>query len=178
MAQWSKRSLGHLELAAGDARAAEEALRSSYDVLDEMGLKGSLGEAAVPLADALYEQGRTQEAGDLLEADKDDWASGDASIEAPRLAVRAKLFAAQGWDEHADRGIRRALRLVRRTDWRCLQADTLLAQAEVLRLTGREEGAIESVREAADVARAKHYVAAEQRAAAALEGLTGRAVSR
>jgi hypothetical protein len=178
MAQWSKRSLGHLELAAGDARAAEEALRSSYEVMDEMGLKGSLGEAAVPLAEALYEQGRAQEAADLLEAVKDDWASGDASIEAPRLAVRAKLFAAQGWDEHADRAIRRALRLVRRTDWRCLQADTLLARAEVLRLAGNEEEAIASAREAADVSRAKQYAAIERRATAALEALTGRAVSR
>jgi class 3 adenylate cyclase/tetratricopeptide (TPR) repeat protein len=178
MAQWSKRSLGHLELAAGDPRAAEHALRSSYDVLDEMSLKGSLGEAAVPLAEALYEQGRTQEAADLLEAVKDDWASGDASIEAPRLAVRARLFAAQGWDEHAARAIRRALRLVRRTDWRCLQADTLLAQADVLRLAGHETEAAASAREAADLAREKKYLAAERRAAAALEALARGAVSR
>ena len=96
----------------------------------------------------------------------------------PRLAVRAKLFAAQGWDEHAERAIRRALRLVRRTDWRCLQADTLLAQGEVLRLAGREDEAIPSVREAAEVARPKGYVAAERRAAAVLGVLTGGAVSR
>jgi class 3 adenylate cyclase len=178
MALWSKRSLGRLELAAGDARAAEEALRASYDGLAEMDLMSTLGEAAVPLAEALYEQGRTQEAADLLEAVKDDWASGDASIEAPRLAVRAKLFAAQGWDEHADRAIRRALRLVRRTDWRCLQADTLLAQAEVLRLAGRDTEAAASAREAAGLAREKQYVAAERRAVAALEALAGGAVSR
>jgi tetratricopeptide (TPR) repeat protein len=176
MAQWSKRSLGRLELAAGDLHAAEAALRSSYAVLDEMGLTGSLGETAVPLAEALHEQGRRQEASELLEAVKDDWVSGDASVEAPRLAVRAKLFAAQGWDEHAERAIRRALRLVRTTDWRCLQADTLLAHGEVLRLAGREEEAIASLVEAAEVAQAKDYVAAERRAAAELEALTGKAV--
>jgi tetratricopeptide (TPR) repeat protein len=140
-----------------------------------MGLKGSLGETSVPLADALYEQGRAREADELLEAVKDDWASGDASIEAPRLAVRAKLFAAQGWDEHAERAIRRALRLVRRTDWRCLTADTLLAQAEVLRLAGREDEAVESIREVLEVAREKGYAAAERRGAAALEAVTGKA---
>lgn len=173
MAQWSRRSLGLLEMAAGDARAAERALRSSYDVLDEMGLKGSLGEAAVPLADALFEQGRAEEAGALLEAVKDDWASGDASIEAPRLAVRAKLYAAQGWDEHADRSIRRALRLVQDTDWRCLQADVLLAHAAVLALTGRDHEAVSGLREALALASAKGYAAGERRAAARLELLTG-----
>jgi class 3 adenylate cyclase/tetratricopeptide (TPR) repeat protein len=178
MAQWSQQSLGRLELAAGDLAAAEAALRTSYEVLLEMGLRSTLGESAVPLADALHELGRRQEASDLLEAVKDDWVSGDASIEAPRLAVRAKLFAAQGWDEHADRAIRRALRLVRRTDWRCLQADTLLAHAEVSRLAGREDEAIASVGEAVAVAHAKDYGAAERRAAAQLETLTGKAAGR
>ncbi len=173
MAQWAKRSLGRLELAAGNLGAAEAALRSSYEVLDEMGLNSSLGETAVPLAEVLYEQGRRQEASDLLEGVKDD--SGDASIEAPRLAVRAKLFAAQGWEEHADRAIRRALRLVDRTDWRCLQADTLLAQGEVLRFAGREEDAVACIREAADAAGAKDYGAAERRAATEIEALTGKA---
>jgi hypothetical protein len=143
-----------------------------------MGLNSTLGETAVPLADALYEQGRRQEAAELLDTVKDGWVTGDASVEAPRLAVRAKLFAAQGWDEHSDRAIRRALRLVRTTDWRCLQADTLLAHAEVLRLTDRDDEAIASVTEAAQVAQAKGYGAAERRAAAELEALTGKAAGR
>jgi hypothetical protein len=45
----------------------------------------------------------------------------------------------------------------------------------VLRLTDREEEAIASVTEAAEVARAKGYVAAERKAAVALEALTGKA---
>ena len=178
MAQWSKRSLGQLELAAGDLRAAEAALRWSYEVLDAMGLKSTIGETVVPLADVLQELGRRQEADDLLERAADEWVSGDASTEAPRLAVRAKLFAAQGWHEHADRAIRRALRLVRRTDWRCLLADTLLAQGDVLRAAGRQDEAAAALREAAEVAEAKDYVAAGQRAAAELESLTGRAAGR
>jgi class 3 adenylate cyclase/tetratricopeptide (TPR) repeat protein len=149
MAQWSQRNLGRLELMAGDVGAAEAALRSSYEVLDEMGLKSTLGETAVPLADVLNEQGRRQEASELLEAMKEHWVTGDASTEAPRLAVRAKLLAAQGFDDHADRAIQRALRLVSKTDWRCLQVDTLLAHGEVLRLAGRDDEAIESIREAA-----------------------------
>jgi class 3 adenylate cyclase/tetratricopeptide (TPR) repeat protein len=178
MAQWSKRSLGQLELAAGDLRAAEDALRWSYEVLDEMGLKSTIGETVVPLAEVLQELGRRQEADDLLEGAAADWVSGDASTEAPRLAVRAKLFSAQGWHEHADRAIRRALRLVRRTDWRCLLADTLLAQGGVMVAAGREDEAAASMREVVQVAEAKDYVAAAQRATTALESLSDRAAGR
>ena len=41
--------------------------------------------AAVPLAEALHAQGRDEEANETLKAVKDEWASGDASIAAPRL---------------------------------------------------------------------------------------------
>jgi class 3 adenylate cyclase/tetratricopeptide (TPR) repeat protein len=157
MAQWSKRSLGRLELAAGNPEAAERELRSSYDLLAEMGLKGSLGEAAVPLAEALYEQGRHDEAARLLDTVTDELAAGDASIEAPRLCVRAKLFVAEGWIEHAERASRRALRLVLRTDWACLKSETLIAHAEVLRLADRLSDASSGLRDALAIAESKGY---------------------
>jgi tetratricopeptide (TPR) repeat protein len=157
MAQWSNRNLGRLELVAGDASAAERALRSSYDVLVEMGINSTLGEAAIPLAEALYAQGRYEEASSILEEIKDEWASGDVSVEAPRLALRAKLLALRGWGTHAERTVARALRLARRTDWVCLQADTLLAHAEVLSLADREQDALPSLREALAIAEAKEY---------------------
>jgi hypothetical protein len=164
MAQWSKRSLGQLELAAGDPMAAERALRESWDVLTEMGLNSSLGETAVPLAEALYAQGRFDEAEAALKALKDEWASGDASISAPRLAVRAKLLAAEGWTRLAAETADRALRVVRHSDWLCLQADALLAHAEVMGLAGREDEAVASREEALRIAEAKGYAAAAQRA--------------
>jgi class 3 adenylate cyclase/tetratricopeptide (TPR) repeat protein len=176
MAQWSKRTLGQLELWAGEPRAAEQALRWSYEVLSEMGLKSSLGETAVPLARALYEQRRFEEAERFLETVKEDWAEGDASVEAPRLAVRARLLAARGWDQHAERAARRALALVFRTDWACLQADMHLANAEVMRMAGRAEDAVRSLEEALRVSEPKGYVAAAQTARSALEEL-GAAVS-
>ena len=106
-----------------------------------MGLDSSLGETAVPLAEALYAQGRDDEATETLRAVKDEWASGDASIAAPRLAVRARLQAADGFASIALQTAERALRVVRRTDLLCLQADTLLAHAEVARLAGEYDAA-------------------------------------
>jgi class 3 adenylate cyclase/tetratricopeptide (TPR) repeat protein len=178
MAQWSRRSMGHVELLAGDAVAAERALRASYRVLEEMGLKSSLGEAAVPLAEALLEQGRREEAAEMLETVKEDWASGDVSVEAPRLAVRAKVLAAQGWDKHAERAAERALRLVRRTDWACLRADALLARALVLMSAGREAEASASLGEAVSVAASKEYSALERRANELLARLRSEAAGR
>ena len=105
----------------------------------------------------------------MLETVKEEWASGDASIEAPRLAVRAKLFAARGWDQHAERVALRALRLVRRTDWACLRADALLAYAEVLRLASRDDEAVPILREALGVAEGKGYASAARAALRLLE---------
>jgi len=164
MAQWSKRNLGHLELAAGDPAAAERVLRDSWDVLVEMGLDSSLGETAVPLAEALHAQGRDGDANETLKAVKDEWASGDASIAAPRLAVRARLQAADGFTSIALQTAERGLRVVRRTDLLCLQADTLLAHAEVARLAGEYDAATRSAAEALRVSEEKGYAVGIARA--------------
>jgi tetratricopeptide (TPR) repeat protein len=166
MAQWSKRNLGHLELAAGDPAAAERVLRESWDVLVEMGLNSSLGETAVPLAEALHAQGRDGDAAETLKVVKDEWASGDASIAAPRLAVRSRLQAADGFGAIALQTADRALRLVRRTDLLCLQADTLLTRAEVARLAGDYDTALGSAQEAQRISEQKGYAVGTARARA------------
>jgi tetratricopeptide (TPR) repeat protein len=166
MSQWAKRSLGRMELLAGDPAAAERALRESWDVLTAMGLQSSLGETAVPLAEALYTQGRHDEADAALKALKDEWASGDAAVNAPRLAVRAKLLAAEGWTRLAEETADRALRTVRHTDWLCLQADALLAHAEVMQAAGRERDALASAEQALSIAETKGYEAVALRARA------------
>ena len=157
MSQWSKRSRGRMELAAGDAVTAERVLRESWDVLTKMGLESSLGETAVPLAEALYAQGRFDEADATLKALNEDL---EPSVSAPRLALRAKLLAAEGWTRLAEETVDRALRLVRATDWLCLQTDALLAHAEVMQTAGRIEDARKSAQEAERIAEAKGYEAA------------------
>jgi tetratricopeptide (TPR) repeat protein len=164
MAQWAQRNLGHLELAAGNPRLAESALRKSWDVLTAMGLNSSLGETAVPLAEALHEQGNDDQANETLRVVKEEWASGDVSISAPRLAVRARLLAAEGWAKLALDTAARAVRIVRRTDWMCLRADTLIAHAEVARLAGEYEVASESAAEALTVSEDKGYAVGVARA--------------
>ena len=114
----------------------------------------------MPLAAALYAQGRYDEAAETLKSVKEEWASGDASVDAPRLALRAKLLAIEGLDVQAERAVGRALRLVEKTDWVCLQADTLLAQAEILRLADRLPEAVPSLQRTVAIAEAKGYAVA------------------
>ena len=163
MAQWSKRSIGQLELWAEDHVAAERALRESYQVLDEMGLMSSLGESAVPLADALCGQGRHDEAARFLEKVSDDWSSGDVSTAAPLLMVRAKLELAERRSDHAERLLNQALELVDATDWACLRADTRLAYSDMFSQMSDTGRAVSILRQALDIAEAKQYaVAAEE----------------
>ena len=171
MAQWSKRSRGRMELAAGDPAAAEHALRESWDVLTQMGLHSSLAETAVPLAEALYAQGRFEEADETLKSLKDEWAGGDASVSAPRLSLRAKLLAADGWTRLAEETSERALRMVRATDWLCLQADAFLAHAEVMQTVGRADDALAGAQEALRLATAKGYEAAARGAQAVTDAV-------
>ena len=58
----------------------------------------------------------------------------------------------------------RALRLVRRTDLLCLQADTLLAHAEVARLAGDYDAAVGSALEAQQISERKGYAVGAARA--------------
>jgi class 3 adenylate cyclase/tetratricopeptide (TPR) repeat protein len=171
MGQWSRRSLGQLELAAEELESAEQALRRSYEVLDEMGLTGSLAETAVPLADAFYRQGRFDEAARLLDKLDDDGTNDDASVAAPLLMVRAKLATVEMRYEDADDLAGRALELVEATDWACLQADTLLAYSEVLSRMDCASRAIAILRRALQIASAKQYVVASRKATHKLEEL-------
>ena len=161
MAQWSRRSLGRLELAARRSGGGRAGAPGEPEVLIEMGLIGSLGETVVPLAEALYAQGRYDEATETLKSVKEEWASGDASIDAPRLALEGEATGGRGAGRPGRARRRsRALRLVERTDWACLQADTLLAQAEILRLADRLAEAVPSLRSELRIAGAKGYAVA------------------
>jgi len=149
-----------IELLAGDLPAAEAVLREACDVLQKLGEKGFLSTVAGLLAEALYAQGRYEEADSTLKALKEEWASDDASVNAPRLAVRAKLLAADGWIRLAEETADRALRVVRPMDWLCLQVDALLAHAEVMDAAGRHGDALASAEEALRIAGTKGYEAA------------------
>ena len=87
---------GAVELIAGDARAAEAELRRDYDTLSAMGERNYISTTAAFLAEALYRQGRDDEALELTEQSERIAAADDVATQYLWRSVRAKLVARGG----------------------------------------------------------------------------------
>jgi len=141
---------GLVELLADDAPAAERQLRAGYETLEEMGETSILPNLAAMLAQALYAQGRSEEALRYSEISESAAARDDVAPQVQWRAVRAKILAAAGEDDAAARLAENAVALARSApDFPLLLADALLDQAEVLRTAGHwseARGALEEAR--------------------------------
>jgi len=125
---------------AGDPAAAEARLRSGYERLEQMGEKALLASTAAMLAQALYAQGRHDEAAQVCDVSAVAAAEDDISAQIGWRGVRAKLLAAEHWDE-AHALATEAVRLAGRTDFLTIHAEALVDLAEVLRQGGRADEA-------------------------------------
>jgi tetratricopeptide (TPR) repeat protein len=139
---------GDVELLAGDAAAAERALRPACETLERIGDLGHLYSVVPILADALYAQGRGGEAAPWIERASRSGLADDADGQVGWRRVRAKLLASLGEIEEAERLAREATTLAARTDFLDLCARAWVDLAEVLRLAGRPEEAAAALREA------------------------------
>jgi class 3 adenylate cyclase/tetratricopeptide (TPR) repeat protein len=161
---------GYVELLAGDAIAAECALRPACETLEQMGDLGHLASIGPWLADALFVQGRDDEALRL----SDRWAPeritvpDDADAQISWRRVRAKLLARRGEVEEAERLAREATSIAARTDLLDPHAHAFADLATVLRLAGRPEESAAALQEAIRLYEEKGNIAA----AAALAATT------
>ena len=147
MAQWSKRSRGRMELAAGDAggggaRAARELGRADAD-----------GPAQLARRDRRAARGGAVRAGPLRRGRRDAEGAQGRMGQRRREHQRAAAGAcARSCSRRTGgRGSRRRRRTARcascaATDWLCLQVDALLAHAEVMQAAGRQGDALASAR--------------------------------
>jgi class 3 adenylate cyclase/tetratricopeptide (TPR) repeat protein len=126
-----------VEMLAGRPEIAEERLRVGYRRLEEMGEHALLSTSAAMLAQAIYAQGRVDEAERFCVVSEQTGAVDDLSTQALWRSVRAKIHARQGQSEQGQALAREAVRLVERTDLLCDHGDALLDLAEVLRLDPR-----------------------------------------
>jgi tetratricopeptide (TPR) repeat protein len=154
----SSMMMGSVELMAGDPRAAEEALRWGFDMLEKIGEKGYLSTQAGYLAQAVYEQGRYEEAERLTEISQAMSAPDD--LESQRLwrETKGKALARKGELPAGEALARDALAIADRTDALISRAEARLSLAEILRLSARPREAAELVREAADLYERKGIV--------------------
>ena len=130
--------------AAGDAQGAEAILRAGYERLESMGEKALLATTAAMLAQALFEQGRVDEAWAFTEVAENAAAADDMSAQITWQAVRARLQARRGDLPGAKRMSGRAVDLAARTDWLTDHADALMSRAYVLGIAGETRAAAES----------------------------------
>ena len=94
---------GIVELLAGDLDAAEGRLRAGYLALEKMGDRAFRPTTAAHLAEALYAQGRDEDAGPLTEISEQLAARDDLLTQVVWRRVRAKVIAGQGRIDEAER---------------------------------------------------------------------------
>ena len=124
---------------AGDPEAAEVALRGGIEALRGIGETGFASTLIGHLGAALYALERYDEAYAATTMCEEAAAKDDIDPQIHWRRVRAKLFAREGKRAEAEALAREALELVSGTDLIDVHAIALMDQAEVYRLTGREE---------------------------------------
>jgi class 3 adenylate cyclase/tetratricopeptide (TPR) repeat protein len=163
---------GPLELLAGDPAAAERELRAACDALESSGEKGWLSTLAAFLAEALYVQGRLDEAAAAVRRSREAATSDDHNAQAFWRSVEAKILARQGKLEEAERLVLDAVAVIDRTDELNHQADVRMALAEVLQLAQRPADAISVIREGLHLYEQKGNLVSANKARALLSGLS------
>jgi class 3 adenylate cyclase/tetratricopeptide (TPR) repeat protein len=153
-----------VEMFAGFPDLAEVALRTSCTALQHNEHIPVLATRAAELADAIYEQGRYDEAKTWIRLARESAGNDDVDAAFVSTYVHAKVLARLGAVDEAERSVREALNLVARTDALNRQGDSRLALAEILRLQGRENEADEQIRAALRLYTEKGNVVSAERA--------------
>jgi ATP/maltotriose-dependent transcriptional regulator MalT len=162
---------GWVEMLAGEPAAAERELRADFDTLQGMGERNYISTTAAYLSEAVYRQGRYDEAEALTRYSEEVAAPDDLSTQFMWRGVRGKVLARRGEADEAEGLAREALRLIRESDDLGSQGKALMSLAEVLALSGRSDGAETSAAEAIAVWERKGDVVSAGRARAFIESL-------
>jgi tetratricopeptide (TPR) repeat protein len=155
---------GWIELLAGDAAAAERQLRRGVETLKEIGELSWLSTVAGILAEALYAQGRDDEAEEFIKVSAETAGSDDAYSQGLLRSVNAKILARRGEADEAERLGREAVEIAKATDFLFLQALTLASLGEALLLVGRRDEAERVLADAVRVCERKGFVVGAKRA--------------
>jgi tetratricopeptide (TPR) repeat protein len=137
-----------LELLAGDPVASEREAAAACDGLEAAGENGFLSTMAAMLADALYAQGRLDEAEAAVQRSRESATSDDFNAQAMWRSGGAKLLARRGQFDEAERLGREAVAWIDGSDELNNQADVRMDLVEVLRLAERPAEAREVLSEA------------------------------
>jgi class 3 adenylate cyclase/predicted ATPase len=154
-----------IETLAGEPGAAEEELRFGVEALEELGLRSSFSTLASTLARVTFELGNWRDAEQLLERARLAAAVEDVASAVLWRTAAARILAAKGEFEAAERYSREAVVLAEGTDALNLRADALVDHAAVLRFCSDDIGADGALDEAVRLYGLKGNSVSEARAA-------------
>jgi tetratricopeptide (TPR) repeat protein len=150
---------------ADQPAAAEEELRRACATLEEMGEKGFLATRLGCLAEAIYAQGRYEEAEHMSEiAERASTDFDDVDAQFRWRAVRAKTLARRGELQEAEQLARDAADLISHSDWLNIRAGMQLDLAEVLSAAGKRSEAIGAIEQAVELYEQKQNLVGARRA--------------
>jgi ATP/maltotriose-dependent transcriptional regulator MalT len=156
---------------ASEPAAAERDLRPVYEGLKRIGEKSHLCSMATVLAQAVYAQGRYEEADELAQEAEQTARPNDVHSHIIWRGTRAKVLAQRGSLDAAEALAREAVAFAEESDFLHSHADALMDLAEVLRVAGRVPEAASAVEDAIRLHELKGNVLATDRARAVLQGL-------
>jgi DNA-binding SARP family transcriptional activator len=157
-----------IELLAGDYPEAERLLSASCERLEAWGEQARLATQAAQLGEALYWQGRFDEAFRWSQVAEDCAATDDASAQFSWRALQAKALARRGAFSDAHALAIKAVEIGAATDALTQQAQVLLAFAEVLRLEGHGQEAGGPIEDAIRLLERKGNIVASRKARSTL----------
>ena len=160
-----------VELLAGDPAAAERSLRSGYEALEEMGERAYLSTTAAYLAQAIFAQGRHEEAEQLTELSGQLSASCDLATQVMLRGLRARILVGRGETGSAERLAQEAVALAERSDFLNHRADTLMDLAQVLQEGHRVDESAQATAQALALYEEKGNVAGAAKARGSLATL-------
>lgn len=141
-------------LLAGDADFAARELRRAHDLLEARGEHGWRSTVAAMLAEALVMLERHSEAEKYADVALSVAGADDITSQARGRIVKAKVLAARGDHDAAERLAREAVELGARSDDLFMQSRLLMGLAEVLRRSGRD-AAVPVLHDAVEVSERK-----------------------
>ena len=164
-------TVAYVENLAGDADAAEVALRAGYEVSEKLGERGFLATVAALLALGLLDEGRTEEAEALIEQSAEAAAEDDLATQVLLLGVHGRAMAARGELAEGERSCRDAVRLADESDDLNMRAEAREALADALHRASDLAGAHAALEEALALFEAKENVVAAAAARARIANL-------
>jgi DNA-binding SARP family transcriptional activator len=164
-------SLAWIALFRSEPSSAEHELRPVYDQLRSIGEKSHFSSVATVLAQAVYAQGRYDEAEKLALEAEEASRPNDVHSQIIWRATMAKILARRDEFEAAEQLARDAVAFAERSDFLHSHADACLDLAEVLRLGGRRDEAADEIRVAISLHEQKGNTLGAAQARAMLEEL-------